>query len=171
MKLRIYDPSEQIDPAVDLGAIPPPTPKPVRLRDMFAEQPAAPPELVSGILHQGCKLILAGTSNGGVELADLRRKLTGLITLALNGLAVVQPYLPVLAFVGGAIDKSLFRFDRLQFLGREVTAKHVPIENRPGCKLQRRVTVFLILQQAADEFCPGILPLLLIAVGVGRGGK
>ncbi len=54
--------SEQIDIAVDLGVMPAPLPEMEFLRE-FAERPEAPPaELIDGMLHQGCKMILGGTS-------------------------------------------------------------------------------------------------------------
>ncbi|MCB0638750.1 MAG: caspase family protein, partial [Lewinella sp.] len=53
------------------------------------------------------RLIQVGTPNGGSELADLRQKLTGWITMGINGLTFVQPYLPLLSFVWRGIDKRL----------------------------------------------------------------
>ena len=54
--------SDQIDIAVDLGAVPQPLPEIVSLR-LFAEQPPVPPpQIIEGVLHQGCKMILGGTS-------------------------------------------------------------------------------------------------------------
>ena len=54
--------SEQVDIAVDLGAVPPPLPEIVTLRQFAAAPPTAPPQILEGILHQGCKMILGGTS-------------------------------------------------------------------------------------------------------------
>jgi hypothetical protein len=54
--------SEQIDIAVDLGVVPAPLPEIEFLREFAASLTAPPAELVEGILHQGCKMILAGTS-------------------------------------------------------------------------------------------------------------
>ncbi|MGH7992653.1 MAG: AAA family ATPase [Limisphaerales bacterium] len=54
--------SEQIDIAVDLGAVPAALPEIVTLREFAAAPPAAPPQIIEGILHQGCKMILGGTS-------------------------------------------------------------------------------------------------------------
>jgi hypothetical protein len=54
--------SEQIDIAVDLGAVPPPLPEIVTLREFAASPPVAPPQIIEGVLHQGCKMILGGTS-------------------------------------------------------------------------------------------------------------
>jgi hypothetical protein len=53
---------EQIDIAVDLGVVPPPLPDIEFLRDFAASVPTAPPQIIEGILHQGCKMILGGTS-------------------------------------------------------------------------------------------------------------
>jgi len=54
--------SEQIDIAVDLGVVPPPLPDMVWLDEFTASPPVAPPQLIQGILHQGCKMVLGGTS-------------------------------------------------------------------------------------------------------------
>jgi RecA-family ATPase len=62
MEIKTYDPSEQVDPAVDLGVLPPPLPEIEFLREFSASVPAAPPQIIEGILHQGCKMILGGTS-------------------------------------------------------------------------------------------------------------
>ena len=54
--------SEQIDIAVDLGVVPPPLPEILNLRQLVETAPAAPPQIIEGVLHQGCKMILGGTS-------------------------------------------------------------------------------------------------------------
>lgn len=54
--------SEQVDIAVDLGVLPPPLPEIVTLRTFAAAPPLPPPQIIDGILHQGCKMILGGTS-------------------------------------------------------------------------------------------------------------
>ncbi|TAK98821.1 MAG: AAA family ATPase [Verrucomicrobia bacterium] len=54
--------SEQVDIAVDLGAVPPALPEIVSLRQFAAVATPAPPQIIEGILHQGCKMILGGTS-------------------------------------------------------------------------------------------------------------
>jgi hypothetical protein len=54
--------SEQVDIAVDLGAVPPPFPEICFFEDFAANPPLAPPQIIEGILHQGCKMILGGTS-------------------------------------------------------------------------------------------------------------
>ena len=53
---------DQIDIAVDLGAVPPPLPEIVTLREFAASPPVPPPQIIEGILHQGCKMVLGGTS-------------------------------------------------------------------------------------------------------------
>ena len=65
--------SEQIDVAVDLGAIPPPLPGIVTLRQFAATAVPAPPQIINGVLHQGGKMILGGTSksNKSWSLMDL----------------------------------------------------------------------------------------------------
>jgi hypothetical protein len=54
--------NEQIDIAVDLGVVPPPLPEIEFLRDFAAHMPQPPAQVVEGILHCGCKMILGGTS-------------------------------------------------------------------------------------------------------------
>ena len=51
---------EQVDIAVDLGVLPPPLPEILTLRQLVETAPAAPPQIIEGILHQGCKMILGG---------------------------------------------------------------------------------------------------------------
>jgi len=65
--------SNQIDIAVDLGAIPPPLPGILTLREFAATAPPAPPQIIKGVLHQGGKMILGGTSksNKSWSLMDL----------------------------------------------------------------------------------------------------
>jgi hypothetical protein len=52
--------SEQIDIAVDLGVVPPPWPEIEFLRQFSETLTAPPPQIIDGILHQGCKMILWG---------------------------------------------------------------------------------------------------------------
>jgi hypothetical protein len=54
--------SEQIDIAVDLGVVPPPLPEIMSLRELVEAAPAAPAQIIEGVLHQGCKMVLGGTS-------------------------------------------------------------------------------------------------------------
>jgi hypothetical protein len=54
--------SEQINIAVDLGVVTPPLPEILSLRQLVEAAPAPPPQIIEGILHQGCKMVLGGTS-------------------------------------------------------------------------------------------------------------
>src|SRR4249920_2486986 len=54
--------SEQVDIAVDLGVVAAPLPEILSVRQLVEVAPAPPPEIIDGILHQGCKMILGGTS-------------------------------------------------------------------------------------------------------------
>ena len=54
--------SEQRDIAEDLGVVSPPLPEILNLRQLVETAPAPPPQIIEGILHQGCKMILGGTS-------------------------------------------------------------------------------------------------------------
>jgi len=40
----------------------PPLPEILSLKDFVATEPMAPPQIIEGVLHQGCKMILGGTS-------------------------------------------------------------------------------------------------------------
>ena len=62
MEIKIYSPTEQVDPAVDLGAVAPPLPEILTLEQLCAVATTPPPLIIEGILHQGCKMILGGTS-------------------------------------------------------------------------------------------------------------
>ena len=64
-------PDNSIDIAVYLGLIPEPTPPPVRLRDLLPTCPPKPPQLIGGILHKGCKMVLGGTSKSNKSWALL----------------------------------------------------------------------------------------------------
>jgi len=62
MEIKTYNPSEQVDIAVDLGVVPPPLPEILNLQQLVEGAPAPPPQIIEGVLHQGCKMILGGTS-------------------------------------------------------------------------------------------------------------
>jgi len=53
---------EQIDIAVDLGVVPRPLPEILNLRQLVETAPAAPPEIIECVLHQGCKMAPGVTS-------------------------------------------------------------------------------------------------------------
>jgi hypothetical protein len=61
MKLRNYIPSEPVDPAVWADLLPP-LPKILNFRQLMQRAPAPPPQIIEGVLHQGCKMVLGGTS-------------------------------------------------------------------------------------------------------------
>ena len=54
--------SEPLDIAVDLGAVPEPLPEILNLRQLVETAPAPPPQIIEGVLHKGCKMVLGGTS-------------------------------------------------------------------------------------------------------------
>lgn len=62
MEIKTFSPHEQIDPAVDLGVVPPPLPEILTLEQLFGVAVPPPPLIIEGILHQGCKMIVGGTS-------------------------------------------------------------------------------------------------------------
>ena len=73
MQISHYSPLEQVDVAVDLGLLPPPLPDIMTFSEMFHTDIPTPNILIEGILHQGCKMILGGTSksNKSWSLLDL----------------------------------------------------------------------------------------------------
>ena len=53
---------DQIDIAVDLGVVAPALLEILNLRQLVETAPAAPPQIIEGVRHRGCKMILGGTS-------------------------------------------------------------------------------------------------------------
>jgi hypothetical protein len=70
-ELLIRRMSEQVDIAVDLGVVAAPLPEILSLRQLVETAPPPPPEIIEGVLHQGCKMIRGGTSNKSWCLLDL----------------------------------------------------------------------------------------------------
>ncbi len=66
-------------------------------------------ERVSGGADLVKKLIQLGAPNGGFELSDFRKKLTGWITLGLNGIPAMKPYLAFCSLLWKGSEKPLFR--------------------------------------------------------------
>ena len=62
MEIKTYSPLDQVDPAVDLGAIQDDLADWHYIEDIATNPHPKPAELIAGILHQGCKMILGGTS-------------------------------------------------------------------------------------------------------------
>ncbi len=62
MEIKTFSPLEQIDPAVDLGAVAPPLPDIMSLEQLVEVAVPPPPLIIEGLLHQGCKMVLGGTS-------------------------------------------------------------------------------------------------------------
>jgi DNA-binding transcriptional ArsR family regulator len=62
MEIKTFSPLDQVDPAVDLGAIQADLADWHYIEDIAANPHPKPAELIAGILHQGCKMILGGTS-------------------------------------------------------------------------------------------------------------
>jgi DNA-binding transcriptional ArsR family regulator len=62
MNYTELSPLDQIDPAVALGVLPPPLPSIMSFRELCEVDIPVPPQIVDGVLHQGCKMILGGTS-------------------------------------------------------------------------------------------------------------
>ena len=65
--------SKVVDIAEVLKIVPPPLPAMVSARDLIRDTHPAPPQIVHGVLHQGSKLLLTGTSksNKSWSLLDL----------------------------------------------------------------------------------------------------
>ncbi len=63
MDIQSYlDPNAQVDVAVDLGAVKSPLPDLEFLGELLKNPTKPPPQIIQGILHQGCKMVLGGTS-------------------------------------------------------------------------------------------------------------
>jgi hypothetical protein len=62
MEIKTFSPHEQIDPAVDLGAVAPSLPDILNLEQLVEVAVPPPPLIIEGLLHQGCKMVLGGTS-------------------------------------------------------------------------------------------------------------
>jgi hypothetical protein len=60
-----------IDIAVYLGVVPDELPEPLTLQAFTNEAPNSPPEVIEGVLHQGCKMVLGGTSKSNKSWALL----------------------------------------------------------------------------------------------------
>jgi pimeloyl-ACP methyl ester carboxylesterase len=61
------------------------------------------------------QLIQMGTPNGGSEIADFRKKLFGWITLGINGITKLKPYLSFCSMLWKGLDNSIFRtLDQMQ---------------------------------------------------------
>lgn len=73
MQINNYHSSQQIEPAEDLKVQAPKLPPILNIDELDATAPDPPPQLVEGILHKGCKMILGGTSksNKSWSLLDL----------------------------------------------------------------------------------------------------
>jgi hypothetical protein len=52
MEIKTFSPTEQVDPAVDLGAVAPPLPEILTLEQLCAVATPPPPLIIEGILHQ-----------------------------------------------------------------------------------------------------------------------
>ena len=51
-----------IDIAQDLGVVPPPLPAIETIEELVASEPIPPPQIIQGLLHKGCVMVLGGTS-------------------------------------------------------------------------------------------------------------
>lgn len=73
MQIKPHHKSQQIEPAEDLKVQAPKLPPILNIDELDATAPDPPPQLVEGILHKGCKMILGGTSksNKSWSLLDL----------------------------------------------------------------------------------------------------
>jgi hypothetical protein len=62
IKIRDWNDEDQIYPSVEMGLVPPELPKLEMDGDLEDEPINPPPELIKGVLHKGCKMVLGGTS-------------------------------------------------------------------------------------------------------------
>lgn len=63
------------------------------------------PDVAPYIKH----LIMCGTPNGGSDLSEFRQKMFGMLGKALNGSALLKPYLIPLAFISKKLDSALWK--------------------------------------------------------------
>jgi hypothetical protein len=94
MEAREYADSEQVLPSVALGLVPPPLPEILFLRRFVETVRTPPPEIIKGVLHRGCKLMLGGTSKSN--------KSWSLLDLAVS-VAAGQPWWGIETFQGPVI--------------------------------------------------------------------
>lgn len=72
MEILTYSTDDQVFPSVDLGVVPKYTLPPMeRWRDFNALPVSAPLQIIRGLLHRGCKMILGGTSKSNKSWALL----------------------------------------------------------------------------------------------------
>ncbi len=71
--------SQQIDIAVDLGVVAPPLPEILTVRQLVETAPTPPAQVIDGVLHVGCKMILGDTSKSNKSwcLLDLAMSVAG----------------------------------------------------------------------------------------------
>jgi hypothetical protein len=63
--------AEPVDIAVELGVVPPPLLQIMNLGQLVEAAPAPPPQIIEGVLHQGCKMVLGGTRKSNKSLCLL----------------------------------------------------------------------------------------------------
>lgn len=77
------------------------------------------------------KLVMCGTPNGGSETGDFRKSIFGMLTNALNGAAILKPYLPILTFLGKQVGRRLFYTHNQMTPGSEFMQTLIqPVEDR-----------------------------------------
>src|SRR6266404_5271332 len=71
--------SEQIDIAVDLGAVAAPLPEILTLRQLVETAPEAPVQIIEGVLHQWCRTpsIICTGASGAVSTNCLKVSISG----------------------------------------------------------------------------------------------
>jgi hypothetical protein len=62
IKIKDWAEEDQVDPAVELGVVAPQLPLIQFWGEVEAQQLEVPKQLIAGVLHKGCKLVLGGTS-------------------------------------------------------------------------------------------------------------
>ena len=65
--------AEPIDVAVDLALVAPEPPPILSLRQLKEKAPTRPPQLIDGMLHQGCKMVLSGEACAGWRNCSRKR--------------------------------------------------------------------------------------------------
>lgn len=77
--IQSWPPDGQLDPAEVIGLLPPALPEIDSLTNLLDKMPTEPPQIILGVLHKGCKLILGGTSksNKSWSLLDMAVSVAG----------------------------------------------------------------------------------------------
>lgn len=79
------------------------------------------------------KLVQLGTPNAGIDVADLRKKLAGWMTLGMNGIDWFKPYQTIASFLPGSPgERSFHILEQMAPASDFLVALNNPAKPRPG---------------------------------------